>query len=106
MSKQINPIIMAKIKTLLLQPNLTTKPVRTSNKVYQEAGDEVLMGGKTLVLKRLIQHDANNKFSCVIVEIDGEQYVGDYKQFLDIEDLLAPIKLKTTMMGRESSLEK
>lgn len=108
MSEQLTPMVMGRIKVLLSQKNLSTKPVNMVDKGgCREHGDEVLRNGKTSVLKRLVQLDAKNTFNCVIVEIDGKQYVGDFEQFLEIQDLLAPIRLHTLEMERRfNSMDK
>ena len=107
MSEQLTPMVMGKIRILLSQNNLSIKSVDgICNNVCQEHGHEVLKNGKTVVLKRFVQYNAENAFNCVIVEFDGKKYIGNHNQFLEIEDLLAPIKAKSSVMVHRTSIEK
>ena len=103
MSEQMTPMVMAKIKTVLAQPNgLTTRVVGFPfNGTYQEVGHEILRNWKS-EFKKLTQCDKSGRAFGRIIEINDKQYVCTDDQWKTIEDLVAPIHLRTMEMAMQS----
>lgn len=103
MSEQITPMIMGKVKMLLKQPNLTSRTFSSETKGgYQEMVEEILKDGRVVVLKIRRQDNKQGTFNCLVLEIDGKEYIGGIKELMDMHDLLAPIRYKNLELGRKN----